>query len=72
MVKRKIYWKKIGSSRKGNTEIMATTWDGRNKVKIITPKKPTPRQKRLTRDFLLNELDDHKAYNSYNNKIKRR
>jgi len=62
----KIFGKK---KKEDNLFIEVTTWDGMDKVIVITPKNPTNKQKQDTIDFILHELDDHDGYNDYLNKI---
>lgn len=46
-------------------QIHATTWDGKEKVLVVTPKKPTENQRKATIEFLLHELDDHSGVDEY-------
>lgn len=56
--------KKIGNQKKDCFTVEATTWDGKHRVVVVTPKKPTPQEKQDTINFLF-ELDDHDGYNEY-------
>ena len=71
MDEKKCYTKKIGDEKE-NITIKATTWDGKELVKIITPKHPTKEVEEETEDFILGELDDHNAYGEYKRQIQRK
>ena len=60
----KKYKHQIGKSKE-NLYIEVTTFDGKSSVMVITPKKPTEKQKQETIDFILHELDDHDGYDKY-------
>lgn len=67
----KRFVKQIGSRKEGNFYINTTTWDGERRVLVITPQNPTPKQVKETKDFLLNELDDHDVFQKYMKLINR-
>ena len=50
---------------KDNLFINVTTWDGKYPVLVVTPKKPTKKERKDTIDFILHELDDHDGYDEY-------
>jgi hypothetical protein len=56
---------KIFGKAKDNLNINATTWNGKNRVLIITPTKPSKRIRTQTENFILDELDDHDAFSQY-------
>jgi len=56
---------KVFGSSSENFNIKATTFDGTEDVLVITPKHPTEEEMLKTKDFLLNELDEHDALDEY-------
>lgn len=64
-----IFTKKFGIRKgKDNFIVEATTWDGANPVWVMTPKKPTEKEKEDTVDFLSEEL--HNGHTEYFKKLK--
>jgi len=53
-----------------NILIRATSWDGRAKINVLTPKKPTRKQIEET-EYFLHQEDDFKAWNEYATYLKK-
>ena len=54
-----------GKIKEGKKQITATTFNGKNVVRIYYPKSPSNKIKNQVKNFLLNELDDHEAYKRF-------
>ena len=63
------YMYKIGKQKKDLMFVDATTFTGKHGVRVYTPKKPTPKERKETERFLMGELDDHKALAEYKKPI---
>jgi hypothetical protein len=62
----KQYYHTIGKLREGRFHCLNVgTWDGKAKVFVIFPLKPTKKEKEETADFILGECDDHDAYTKF-------
>lgn len=63
---KKIFYKKFGIAKEEDCiTLEVTTWDGREPVLVIFPKKITKKIKESIEDFLLGELDDSDGFDKF-------